>query len=278
MPQNQNSYDPRSQQIAFLGLGSMGRPMACRLLAAGHRLTVWNRTPVHADELVEAGATRAATPFEAVAHADVVITMLSDPAAVLAVADAMIPGLRPGTTWIDTSTIGPDAVRALATRLPEGVTLLDAPVMGSVDRAASGELLILAGGDTTSVEGILGRLGTVTACGAPGAGAALKLVLINAVIGGVALIGETLTLAAALGLPQDLALHALGRGPLGQAAARATATGSHFTLALAAKDVALATAATKLPILEAVHQTLIDDPVLETADLAAVVRMPGTVG
>ncbi|MFF9196851.1 NAD(P)-dependent oxidoreductase [Streptomyces sp. NPDC014779] len=265
---------PGTPRIAFLGLGSMGLPMARRLLDAGHPLTVWNRTPGKADALVADGAVLAADPAEAVAGADVVLTMLADPAALRAVADAVLPALRPGTHWIDTSTVGPDAVRELAERLPEGVTLIDAPVMGSIDRAATGELLIFAGGDTAPVAGVLARLGTVTPCGAPGAGAALKLVLINAAIGGVALIGEALTLSDALGLPRDLALRTLGAGPLAGALGRATATGVHFPVALAAKDVALATAATeaKLPVLEAVHQALTRDPALAGEDLAAIAR------
>ncbi|MFI8914378.1 NAD(P)-dependent oxidoreductase [Streptomyces sp. NPDC053513] len=264
--------DTTPQKIAFLGLGSMGLPMARRLLDAGHPLTVWNRTAAKADALVADGAVRAATPAEAVRDADVVVTMLADPAAALAVADELIPALRPGTHWIDTSTVGPDTVAALAARLPAGVTLLDAPVMGSVDRAAVGELLILAGGDTAPVAGVLDRLGTVTPCGGPGTGAALKLVLINAVIGGVALVAETLALADSLGLPRELALRTLGAGPLSGAVGRATATGSHFPVALAAKDVALATATTKLPVLEAVHAALTEDPSLLGEDLAALAR------
>ncbi|MFH9721958.1 NAD(P)-dependent oxidoreductase [Streptomyces sp. NPDC017254] len=264
--------DSTQQKIAFLGLGSMGLPMARRLLDAGHPLTVWNRTAGKADTLVAAGAVRAATPADAVRDADVVVTMLADPAAALAVADALLPALRPGTHWIDTSTIGPDAVRTLTARLPEGVVLIDAPVMGSVDRAAAGELLILAGGDTAPVAAVLDRLGTVTPCGGPGTGAALKLVLINAVIGGVALIGESLALAGALGLPRELALRALAEGPLSGAVARATATGSHFPVALAAKDVALATATAELPVLGAVHAVLTGDEALLGEDLAAVAR------
>lgn len=260
------------QKIAFLGLGGMGLPMARRLLSAGHPLTVWNRTPGKADELVAAGAVRAASPAEAVRDAEVVITMLADPAAALAVADAMIPALRPGTHWVDTSTVGPDTVAALAARLPDGVTLIDAPVMGSVDRAADGELLILAGGETAPVDGVLARLGTVSACGGPGTGAALKLVLINAVIGGVAVVAETLALADSLGLPRELTERALTTGPLAGAAARATATGSHFPVALAAKDVALATAAAKLPVLEAVHRALTENPGLAAEDLSALAR------
>ncbi|MCB8906863.1 MULTISPECIES: NAD(P)-dependent oxidoreductase [unclassified Streptomyces] len=267
-----DATDSTRQKIAFIGLGSMGLPMARRLLDAGHPLTVWNRTAAKADALVADGAVRAASAAEAVREADVVITMLADPVAALAVADAIVPALRPGTHWIDTSTIGPDAVRVLAARLPDGVTLIDAPVMGSVDRAAAGELLILAGGDSTPVAAVLDRLGTVTPCGGSGDGAALKLVLIDAAIGGVALIAEVLALAGALGLPRELALRTLAQGPLSGAVARATATGSHFPVALAAKDVALATAVTELPILQAVHTALTGDPALLGEDLSAVIR------
>ncbi|AJF65042.1 NAD(P)-dependent oxidoreductase [Streptomyces vietnamensis] len=264
--------DNTPQKIAFLGLGSMGLPMARRLLDAGHPLTVWNRTAAKADALVADGAVRAATPAEAVRDADVVVTMLADPAAALAVADEMVPALRPGTHWVDTSTVGPDTVAALAARIPAGVTLVDAPVMGSVDRAAAGELMILAGGDTAPVAAVLDLLGTVTPCGGPGMGAALKLVLINAAIGGVALVAEALTLAGSLGLPRELALRTLGAGPLAGAVGRATATGSYFPVALAAKDVALATSAAKLPVLEAVHAFLTEDPALLAEDVAAIVR------
>ncbi|MEU9998879.1 NAD(P)-dependent oxidoreductase [Streptomyces sp. NPDC050848] len=260
------------QKIAFLGLGGMGLPMARRLLAAGHPLTVWNRTAAKADALVDAGAVRAATPADAVRGADVVLTMLADPPAALAVADAMLPALRPGTYWVDTSTVGPDTVRTLTGRLPEGVTLIDAPVMGSVDRAETGELLIFVGGDAAPVRDVLDRLGTTTVCGGPGTGAALKLVLINAAIGGVALVGEALALSDALGLPRRSTLDALAAGPLAGAVARATATGAHFPVALAAKDVALATAVAKLPVLEAVHRALTEDPALAGEDLAAVAR------
>ena len=71
--------------------------------------------------------------------------MLAGPDAVAEIADAILPALRPGTVWAEMSTIGPDAVRALAARLPDGVTLVDAPVVGSTDKAEAGELGILAG-------------------------------------------------------------------------------------------------------------------------------------
>ncbi|WP_308433342.1 NAD(P)-binding domain-containing protein [Streptomyces alanosinicus] len=271
----------KQEKIAFLGLGRMGAPMARRLLAAGHPLTVWNRTPARAEPLVAEGAVLAGSPAGAVRDADVVITMLAGPDALTAVADAVVPELRPGMTWVEMSTVGPDAVRELGARLKDGVGLVDAPVMGSTDRAAEGGLGILAGGDTAGVEQILAHLGTVTRTGPPGSGAALKLVVNTAVIGGVGLVAEALRLAAALGLDGDTAREALAAGPLGGAVARAFADGAHFATDLAVKDLRIATAAARLPVAEAVSahfRQAAEDPVVARADLArAVPRIVRTV-
>ncbi|APU40160.1 NAD(P)-dependent oxidoreductase [Streptomyces sp. TN58] len=262
----------KTLKIAFLGLGGMGAPMARHLLALGHELTVWNRTPEKARPLARAGAAVAATPAEAVRGTGLVLTMLADPAALRAVARDVLPALRPGTHWVDTSTVGPDAVRELAGRLPAGVTLTDAPVMGSVDRAGAGELWVLAGGDPLPgpVRRVLDDLGEVTECGPAGSGAALKLVLINAAIGGVALAAEALRLGGALGLPEELVRGQLARGPLAGAVARAYADAAHFPVSLAAKDVALATGHAALPVLESVHAVLASRPDLADRDLSAL--------
>ncbi|MFF7351287.1 MULTISPECIES: NAD(P)-dependent oxidoreductase [Streptomyces] len=262
----------KTEKIAFLGLGSMGVPMARRLLRAGHPLTVWNRTPARAEPLVAEGAALAGSPAEAVRDADVVITMLAGPDALTAVADEVASALRPGTAWIEMSTVGPDAVRELAARLKDGVVLVDAPVMGSTDRAAQGTLGILAGGDTAAVGQVLAPLGTVTRTGALGSGAALKLVVNTAVIGGVGVVAEALRLAAALGLDGDTARDALRAGPLGGAVERAFADGALFAAELAVKDLRIATAIAELPVTAAVSEHLVraaeDDPALARADLA----------
>ncbi|MFI6682116.1 NAD(P)-dependent oxidoreductase [Streptomyces sp. NPDC050485] len=255
-------------KVAFLGLGSMGAPMAARLLAAGHPLTVWNRTAAKAEPLAARGAAVAATPADAVRGADAVITMLADPAAVTAVARSAGPQLRPGAHWIEMSTIGPDAVRDLAGLLPEGVTLVDAPVTGSVDKATAGELGILAGGPADGVAELLGHLGTVTRCGPLGSAAALKLVLNAALIGGVAVAAEALALADTLGVPAATAENALLGSALGGAAQRAFARDSSFHASLAAKDIALATATAPLPVLAAVLGHLRAHPDLASQDLA----------
>ena len=100
--------------------------------------------------------------------------------------------------------------------------------MGSADRAAYGQLVVLAGGDLTKVRPILEVFGTVTECGAVGHGAALKVVLINAVIAGVTVVGEAMALGDALGLPEELVTGALASGPLAGIAGLRIRTGSQL--------------------------------------------------
>ncbi|MCC7369754.1 MAG: NAD(P)-dependent oxidoreductase [Chloroflexi bacterium] len=177
-------------RVAFLGLGAMGRPMAANLLEAGHPLTVWNRTASRAEPLTARGATLAASPQAAAADADVVITMLTDVAAVESVAFGnvgLLAGLRAGVAYVDMSTVTP----ALSLRLAEaahgrGARFLEAPVLGTIGPAADGTLTILAGGDAETLEAlrpILSVMGsTIIHAGPSGQGAWLKL-LANALMG-----------------------------------------------------------------------------------------------
>lgn len=245
--------------VAFLGLGRMGSLMAGRVLAAGHDLTVWNRTAGRTEPLVADGARAAARPAEAAAAAEIVITMLADPAAlssVLGGPDGVAAGIRPDACLVEMSTVGPAAALAARSLLPAGVGFVDAPVMGSVGPAASGNLVVLAGGDVDRVEKILSVFGRVVRCGPAGSGAARKVVLISAALAGVTLIGEVLALAGALGVPRDAALDGLAAGPLAGAVDRVRSTGSDFTVALAAKDLGLATGAADLPQLAAARDWL----------------------
>lgn len=242
-------------RIAVLGLGRMGAAMAARLLTTGHQLTVWNRTAAKAEPLRAAGATVAETPARAVADADVVISMLSGPEALEAVMDEALPALPDGCALVDMSTVGPDAVRALAARLPDGVTMSDAPVMGSVDKAGSGGLTILVGGPGAPV---LTDLGTIVHCGPIGSGAAMKLVVNAGMITAVTALGETIALADSLGLPTDLVERTLSAGPLAAILTRARSTTAAFPITHAAKDLALAEDAsgTNLPLITAARHTL----------------------
>ena len=192
-------------KVAFLGTGLMGFPMSCRLVSAEFPVTVWNRTAAKAAPLAEQGAKVAETPIDAVRDADIVITMLTDGAAV---SDALFDegaadAMRPGTLVIDMSSIKPIEARAHAKRLAKrSIGHLDAPVSGGTLGAVEGALAIMVGGEEADFERaqpVLAVLGRATLVGPSGAGQLAKLanqaiVAIN--IGGVA---EALLLAAAGG-------------------------------------------------------------------------------
>ncbi|GAA1869870.1 NAD(P)-dependent oxidoreductase [Asanoa iriomotensis] len=237
--------------ITWIGSGAMGARMAGRLLAAGHRLTVWNRTPGRAQPLVEGGARLAATPTEAVRGADVVFMMLADPAAVGDVVDGpegVAAGLSGGATVIDMSTVGPAAVMRVAGLLPEGAALVDAPVLGSLSEAETGSLTLLVGGPdqvVTRLEPLLSQLGEPVHVGPLGSGATAKLVANFALLGTVGLLGEDLAVAEALGLPREVTWRVLGLTPLAAQAARRRPAlekddfPARFALAMARKDADL---------------------------------------
>ena len=208
-------------KLAFLGLGQMGTPMAGRLLAAGHDVTVWNRTSSKTEPLVDQGASAATSPAGAVPGADVVITMLADPLAleqILFAVDGVAGALGAGQVLIDMSTVGPDTIRSVGQRLPEHVTLIDAPVRGSVPEATAGRLAIFVGATRAAykhVEPLLAALGSPQHVRGPGAGAAAKLVA-NLVLGvAITALGEALALADELGLDRTVALDVLADTPIG---------------------------------------------------------------
>jgi 3-hydroxyisobutyrate dehydrogenase-like beta-hydroxyacid dehydrogenase len=242
-------------EIAFLGLGNMGTPMAERLLQAGHDVTVWNRTAERAAPLAAAGAVVAASPAEAAKSAEFAITMLANPQAldeVLFGSRGLAWNLSPGQMLVDMSTVGPGAFRSAAARLPTGVTAVDAPVSGSVPQANSGELRIYVGADDESFERVrpvLEVLGEVHHAGPPGAGAAMKLVLNSTLTASIVALGEALVLAQVLGLDQRSVLDVLEDSSIGPTvrAKRANIEAGRyppsFKLSLAAKDIRLALAA-----------------------------------
>ena len=238
-------------KIGFLGLGEMGRPMASRLLRAGHVLTVWNRGGERTVPLAEAGAVIASSPAKVAAGADFVITMLATPEAleqVLFGTAGLAQALSPGQILIDMSTVGPDEVRSVAARLPKGVVLVDAPVRGSVPQATSGRLDIFVGADDENYERvrpILEALGPVRHTGRLGSGAAMKLVANLALGAAIVALGEALSLGESLDLERDMLLDALTDSPIGPIvrAKRANVVSGDFTpsfkLRHAAKDLRL---------------------------------------
>jgi 3-hydroxyisobutyrate dehydrogenase-like beta-hydroxyacid dehydrogenase len=139
-------------RIAFLGLGIMGRPMASRLVAAGHEVSVWNRTArQHID-----GAVTAVSPAEAAKEADVAWVCVADTAAVERVIfadDGALQSLREGAIVVDSSTISPTATVKFAERANQrGVHWVDAPVTGSKLGAENGQLIFMVGGANEPVE------------------------------------------------------------------------------------------------------------------------------
>jgi len=229
----------------------MGRPMSLNLLKAGHSVTVWNRTASRADALRERGAEVAAAPAGAAAGREVAITMLTDADAledVLFGEDGAAAALAPGSLLIDMSTVGRDAVLAVADRLPGGVEMLDSPVTGSTPRAEAGELTILVGGTPAAYERarpVLEVLGTPRRVGDLGAGAAMKLVS-NSTLGAILVgIGEALALGDALGLDRAAVLDLLENSYLGgmvktkRAMLESGEYPPQFKLSLAAKDLRL---------------------------------------
>jgi 3-hydroxyisobutyrate dehydrogenase len=239
-------------KIAFLGIGNMGTPMTTRLVDAGHDLAVWNRSVARTAPLARAGARVAATPAAAVAGVEFVITMLANPGAledVLYGPDGFASALSSGQTWIDMSTVGPEAFTAAAARLPSGVLAVDAPVRGSIAEASAGRLHVYVGAgdnDFELVRPVLEIFGDVHDVGGPGAGAAMKLVVNTTLTAAIVAAGEALALGHVLGLDQSVVLDVLADSSVGGTvrAKRANVEAGHyppsFKLSLAAKDMRLA--------------------------------------
>ena len=171
-------------RIAFLGLGLMGGGMARRLLGAGFAVTVFNRTPARAEPLAAAGARVAGSPREAAAGAEVVFSMVADDAASRAIwlgPDGAIAGAARGAVLVECSTLTVAWVQELAkAAAAAGAECIDAPVTGSKNQAAAGELNFLTGGNAAALETIrpaLNAMGrSVTHLGPTGSGALLKLI------------------------------------------------------------------------------------------------------
>lgn len=212
--------------IAVVGLGGMGSRLARRLLDQGRDVLVWNRTSEKAVPLIELGATPVANPAEAAARADVVLTMVSDAAALRSVtegASGLAEGAGPSLTIIQMSTVGLAALSRLADALPKGTQLLDAPVLGSIAEADRGSLTIFVGGERPQFERwipLLSVLGSPVHVGPLGAGTAAKLVANSTLFGVLGVLGEALALADGLGLARVAAHVVLAATPLADQAER----------------------------------------------------------
>lgn len=199
--------------IAYLGLGIMGRGMAANLLKAGHNVVVWNRTPERCQPLVAQGARQADTPAEAVADAEVVMYCLSDDRAVEDLVwgtGRLVDAVHPGQVVLDMTTVHPDTSRKEhAAYAEKGVDFLDAPVFGSRNEAANGGLWIVVGGKREVYDRVLSLLQplseTTHYMGGPAMGASMKLVGNLIVAFQLEAIGEAMVLATKAGLnPHDV--------------------------------------------------------------------------
>lgn len=259
-------------RVAVLGTGTMGDGMARSLLRAGHRVTVWNRSAERARPLADAGATVAGTARAAVAGQDVVVTMLFDADAVLDVV-APVADAFGDAVWAQMSTIGLAGTQRAA-ELAErcSLRLVDAPVLGTRRPAAEGGVVVLASGAPElrpTVQPAFDAMGsrTVWAGDAPGAGSALKLVGNAWIATLTAGVGQSLVLAAALGLDPTLFLAAIEGGqsdtPYAQLKGRAWLAGQlepQFALDGLLKDLGLIRGAAEAAgvdpgLLSALHDT-----------------------
>ncbi len=196
--------------IGFIGLGLMGKPMAANLLRAGFAVTVWNRTRARTQDLTQQGAKVAATPREAAAAADVLITMVSDPLALEEVlwAGGALEGLRRGSTYIDSSTVAPTLARRIAAACRDrGAEFLDAPVTGGTWGAEKGELVFMLGGNAETLkrmEPVLSAMGKRWFhLGPHGAGQTVKLAMNMILALEVDALAEALALVTGAGLPGE---------------------------------------------------------------------------
>ena len=191
--------------IAFIGLGNMGGPMAANLVKAGHKVLGFDLVPFLRDEAAKAGLTLAASARDAVAAADIVVTMLPAGRHVVSVWSEVLPAARKGALFIDSSTIDVDSARkAHALAAEQGVHSVDAPVSGGTGGAKGGTLTFMCGGEAAAfaaAKPVLEQMGKkIVHCGGAGAGQAAKIC--NNMILGVTMIAtaEAFVLAEKLGL------------------------------------------------------------------------------
>jgi 3-hydroxyisobutyrate dehydrogenase len=208
------------ERIGFLGLGTMGAAMAGHLVRSGHPLTVWNRTPGRAAELVAQGATEASTPAAVAANSDAILVCVSDTPDVestLFGPNGVSDGVRAGSLLIDCSTIAPGATRDMATRLAaRGVEFADAPVSGGSEGAQKATLTIFVGATPAVFERarpILEVIGkTITHVGPVGNGQAVKAVNQVILAGAYLGVAEGIVLAIQAGLDVEQVVGALSGG------------------------------------------------------------------
>jgi 3-hydroxyisobutyrate dehydrogenase-like beta-hydroxyacid dehydrogenase len=279
--------------VAVLGMGRMGHSLAERLLAGGHTVTVWNRTPGKADDLLAQGARQAATPAEAAAGSELTLTSLADDSAVRAVVmgpDGAAAGLTDGVL-VDASTVAPQTTAQLSEAAGR---FLASPILGSPTAVLGGEATYVIGGpraDHDRAQPVYETLADQNhrryVGEDPVVASTLKLISNYLLMTGIASLAEAVATAQAAGLDDDLIRDYFGRLPLVAPGLRNRLddiiSGDHrgwFPTTLGAKDVRLAEELARshglqLPLAEAVkrrYEEAMSDG-WSDADIAAVVEL-----
>lgn len=265
--------------IGFLGLGTMGMPMAANLLAAGHVVRVWNRSPAPAQALLARGGLAASTPAEAAEEVDVLISMLADDEATRSTVLDMgvLAALRPGAIHVNMATVSVAlAIELAALHQTRGIDYVAAPVLGRVNVAEAGQLNILAAGPRAAlltVQPLFDVLGqkTWTLGERPEQANAAKLAVNFMIASAIGSMGEAATLAQGHGVAKadflELVTSTVFAAPVyqgyGKAIAEERFEPAGFKLALGLKDVRLALAAAEqanvpLPLASALRDAHIE--------------------
>ncbi len=261
--------------LGWIGLGQMGTPMAKRLLQAGFKVNVYNRSPEKANSLVEVGAIKLSSPKEVVEQSDIIFIMLSNSIAVKSVLtqeDGILNAIDSEKIIVDMSTISPKDSLSYAKLVSDrGGIYLDTPVSGSVGAAVAGQLVILVGGEQKAIDicqpyfNLLGKETIRFGTSSKGSSAKLSINLLLGIIGQG--IGETLLLAEQSGLDKEKVLEMISLSgmntPLFQGKKemyRKEEFPSAFMLELMTKDLRLINDETerlkmKLPLAEAANAT-----------------------
>ena len=204
-------------KIGFVGLGAMGAGIVPRLIAAGYAVTGWNRTRAKADALLKLGMRWADSPREVASESEVVLSIVTDAAAVRSIAlgdTGVIAGLRHGGVYLDMSTIAPDASRAISAEFARaGLAMLDAPISGSTATLTEGKASIMVGGDGAAferVQPVLLAIGPkVTYIGASGLAVQMKLAINLVLMVEVIAFCEGVALAEKGGVSREAAVDAM---------------------------------------------------------------------
>jgi 3-hydroxyisobutyrate dehydrogenase-like beta-hydroxyacid dehydrogenase len=202
--------------VAVVGLGKMGLPIAERILEGGFPLSVWNRTAEKAEALADRGATVLASSADALAAADVCVTMLADDGALEEVAAGVLGGARPGTTLVDMSTVSVAASERVAGRAAAtGVEFLRAPVSGNPSVVRAGNLTVIVSGPEDAarrLEPLLRSIGPKMLYVGEGERARVAKLVLQILIAGTAeLLGEALVLGEAAGVDRSTLLEVIGK-------------------------------------------------------------------